>query len=87
MVKRIAFVRIECPTCRKQIKTDGPVFHCSCGELLQLPLTDKHETLVLHAHKLNEKYDALKQDFDKLKEDYEKYKEEYKIRKKKSVAR
>jgi tRNA(Ile2) C34 agmatinyltransferase TiaS len=60
MEPKLAYIRVECPRCNKQMKTSGAVFHCSCGELLKLPLVDI-------INNLTEKVNALKEDYEKYR--------------------
>jgi len=57
---KLAYIRVECPRCNKQMKTSGALFHCSCGELLKLPLHDNIDNLT-------EKYNALREDYEKYR--------------------
>jgi hypothetical protein len=63
---KLGYVRVECPQCKKQLRTNGAMFRCTCGELLVLPLLDQYNTLIASHNVLSKQHDALREAYNQL---------------------
>jgi hypothetical protein len=63
---KMAYVRVECPQCKKQLRTNGAMFRCTCGELLILPLLDQYKTLTASHNALSKQHDTLRESYNTL---------------------